>query len=94
MKIQFNKFRTCFVADSSQLDWTARSGEEGTVSLSFVVARDGHVLDVSLARSSGFAALDGAAVTMLRNAQVPALPASMPQPQLAVTVALRYSLAF
>ena len=68
-------------------------GEKGIVSLSFVVARDGHVLNVALARSGGFAALDDAAMAMLRNAQVPPLSASMPQPQLAVTVALCYSLA-
>jgi protein TonB len=68
-------------------------GEEGAVTLTIVVARDGRVLDVVLARKSGFETLDGAAMAMLRSARVPPFPAAMPQAQVTVMVALRYTLA-
>lgn len=66
--------------------------EEGTVTLTFVVARDGHVKHVALARSSGSGTLDNAAVGILSNALVPPFPESMSQTQMTVTVALRYSI--
>jgi protein TonB len=67
-------------------------GEEGAVTLAIVVARDGSVLDVALARKSGSDTLDAAAVAMLRNARVPPFPAAMPQAQVTVMVPLRYTL--
>lgn len=51
--------------------------EEGTVLLSFVLARDGTVLEAAVERSSGFPLIDQAALDMVRNASpVPPLPAS------------------
>jgi periplasmic protein TonB len=51
--------------------------EEGTVLLSFILARDGTVLEAAVERSSGFPLIDQAALDMLRNASpVPPLPAS------------------
>lgn len=67
-------------------------GEEGTVSVTFVVARDGRVLNVVADRSSGFAVLDRAATAMLRDARLPPFSAAMPQAQMTVSVALRYTL--
>jgi protein TonB len=66
--------------------------EEGAVTLGIVVARDGRVLNVVLAAGSGFEALDGAAVAMLRNARLPPFPAAMTQSEIMVKVPLRYTL--
>lgn len=69
-----------------------RVGEEGSPSIRFVVARDGRVLSVELARSSGSKALDDAAVALLQGARVPPFPSTMQQETATVTVSLRYSL--
>ena len=69
-----------------------RRGEEGTAQIRFVVDRRGHVDEIALLQSTGFVDLDDAVQTMLRNADVPAFPPSMPQPQTAVTVRIRYLL--
>ena len=50
----------------------ARSrGEEGEVLIHFTVESDGHVIDVAVAKSSGHADLDAAALAMLQGATVP-----------------------
>jgi periplasmic protein TonB len=67
--------------------------EEGVVLLSFSLDRTGHVLARHIARSSGFADLDEEVMAMIMRAQpLPAFPASMPQPQLDLTVPIRFSL--
>jgi periplasmic protein TonB len=66
--------------------------EEGTVSLRFVVARDGHVMAVVVTHGSGIEVLDDAALAMLRDAHVPPLPSTMPQAEMTVTIALHYTL--
>jgi protein TonB len=48
-----------------------RRHEQGEVSVRFVVASDGRVLDVSLVQGSGIASLDTAALSMLRGAMLP-----------------------
>jgi periplasmic protein TonB len=45
--------------------------EEGEVQIHFTVEGDGHVSEVTVAKSSGHADLDAAAVTMLQGASVP-----------------------
>jgi periplasmic protein TonB len=67
-------------------------GEQGTVTLRFTMKRDGHVIGVSLTRSSGSSILDAAAQAILRDAQIPRLPATMSQPEITVTVPIRYLL--
>jgi periplasmic protein TonB len=67
-------------------------GEQGTVTVRFTVMRDGQVVSVTLVRSSGSSSLDRAAETILRGAQVPPFPAAMSQPQISVTVPVRYIL--
>ena len=70
----------------------ARS-EQGVVLLSFRIDRSGHVLARHVARSSGFAALDEEALAMvLRADPLPALPASMAEPRIDLTVPIRFSL--
>ncbi len=70
----------------------ARS-EEGVVLLSFSLDRTVHVLAHHIARSSGFADLDNEVMAMIKRAEpLPAFPASMPQPQIDLTVPIRFSL--
>jgi len=67
--------------------------EEGVVLLSFSLDRTGRVLAHRIARSSGFADLDNEVMAMIMRAEpLPAFPASMPQPQLDLTVPIRFSL--
>jgi periplasmic protein TonB len=67
-------------------------GQQGTVSLRFTVQRDGHVIGVALTQSSGSSILDAAAERLLRDARVPPLPADISQPQITVTIPIRYLL--
>src|SRR5476651_596042 len=46
-------------------------GEEGEVLVRFVVESDGHVIEVTVEKSSGHAELDAAALAMLQGATVP-----------------------
>ena len=56
-----------------------RSGEQGRVVVRFTVARDGQVLDVQLASSSGSPRLDQGATGMLRGARLPRSPPPCPR---------------
>jgi periplasmic protein TonB len=67
--------------------------EQGVVLLSFSLDRTGHVLAHSVARSSGFPDLDNEVMAMIMRAEpLPAIPASMPQTRLDLTVPIRFSL--
>lgn len=67
----------------------ARAG--GTARVAFTVDAAGRVIDVRLAGSSGHAALDEAAVAMVRRASpFPAIPPSLGLPRLAITVPVRF----
>jgi protein TonB len=67
--------------------------EQGVVTLSFTVDRDGHVLSRQIAASSGHPDLDAEVLTMIERAQpLPAFPASMTQAQQDFTVPIRFSL--
>ncbi len=66
-------------------------GIEGVVGVAFTAERDGRVLDVTITRSSGSAALDNSVRDMLAGQRVPAFPASMPQ-QASLSLAIRYTL--
>ncbi len=68
------------------------AGEQGRAVVRITIARDGHVLGVALVGSSGSTILDDAAQGMLRGATLPPLPAAMAEPQVTVTVPLRYTL--
>jgi protein TonB len=72
---------------------TARErGEEGLVLLRFRIDRSGRVLDCTVARSSGYADLDNAAVEMMRGAVLPPFPPSMPEQSLEIAVPIRFGL--
>ena len=67
-------------------------GEEGGVKLRFRVDRFGRVLDYRLLESTGYADLDAGIDQMMRGAQLPPFPAGMTQPQIEVSVKLRFNL--
>lgn len=67
--------------------------EQGVVTLTFTVDRDGHVLSRQIVTSSGHPDLDAEVLTMIERAQpLPAFPASMTQAQQDFTVPIRFSL--
>ncbi|WP_425450426.1 energy transducer TonB family protein [Virgifigura deserti] len=69
--------------------------EEGTVILSFALARDGTVLSVGIRRSSGFPALDAAAMKLVREASpVPPFPPIYKEKVRQVVMPIRFSLTF
>lgn len=69
------------------------NNEQGVVLLGFSLDRTGHVLAHHIVRSSGYADLDDEVMAMIMRAQpLPAFPTSMPQPQLDLTVPIRFSL--
>jgi protein TonB len=68
-------------------------GEQGVALLAFSVDRDGHVLNRKIVRSSGHADLDNEVLAMIERAQpLPAFPGSMHEPQLSLTVPIRFAL--
>lgn len=67
--------------------------EQGVVTLSFTVDRNGRVLARSIARTSGVAALDAEVLAMVQRAQpLPAFPAAMAQHSVNLVVPIRFSL--
>ncbi len=67
--------------------------EQGVVTLSFTVDRNGRVLKRSIVKSSGASALDDEVLAMIQRAQpLPAFPAAMPQHSINLTVPIRFSL--
>jgi protein TonB len=69
--------------------------QQGTVFVTFVLARDGAVLEAQIQRSSGFPLLDQAALDMLRNASpVPGLPASFTGDRARLTIPADFSIGF
>jgi periplasmic protein TonB len=67
--------------------------EQGVVLLGFSVDRNGRVLTRRVVQSSGYADLDQEVMEMVMRAQpLPAFPASMTQPELDLTVPIRFSL--
>ncbi len=69
--------------------------QQGTVLVTFVLARDGTVLEAQIQRSSGFPLLDQAALDMLHNASpVPALPASFTGDRARITIPADFSIGF
>jgi periplasmic protein TonB len=67
-------------------------GEEGGVKLRFRVDRFGRVLGYRLLESTGYADLDAGIDQMMRGAELPPFPAGMMQPQIEVSVKLRFNL--
>ncbi|SEF62463.1 energy transducer TonB [Marinobacterium lutimaris] len=70
-----------------------RRGQEGVAKLSFVVDRNGQVLEFKLVGSSGFRSLDEAVIRMLKQAEpLPKFPAEMTQDSLSITVPVQFAI--
>jgi protein TonB len=70
-----------------------RAGQEGVARITFAIDSAGRVLSVSLAGSSGIAALDQAALNTVRRASpLPSPPADMGQGSLTLTASIRFTL--
>lgn len=70
-----------------------QSGIQGTVRLYLVINRDGEVLTLSVARSSGHPVLDQAAMQMVRRAEpLPAMPGSLLRTRLEIILPVHYAL--
>ncbi|MBS0558843.1 MAG: energy transducer TonB [Proteobacteria bacterium] len=67
-------------------------GEEGRLAVRFTMDCSGHVRAAEIVRGSGSEALDQAALAMLQGANLPALPETMMQASVTVTVQIRYAL--
>jgi periplasmic protein TonB len=87
-----SKLSAWLMTHRSYPDAARRHGDEGTVTVRFAVTPDGAVNSVTLAKGSGHATLDEAAMAMLRGAHVPPFPSSMPQLSVTIAVPIRYSL--
>jgi len=68
-------------------------GEQGRAVLRFRVDRYGRVLDYAVVRSTGFADLDRAVENMMRGATMPPFPPSMTEPEIEVSVTIRFGLS-
>lgn len=69
-----------------------QEGTEGRVMVHFTASRDGRVLDVGLAQSSGSRVLDEAALGLLRGARLPPFPAGTAQETMSATLPITYQL--
>ena len=68
-------------------------GEEGRAVLRFRVDRYGRVLDYQVVSSTGYADLDQSVENMMRGATMPPFPPSMREPEIEVSVTIRFGLA-
>jgi len=68
-------------------------GEEGRAVLRFRVDRYGRVIDYAVVSSTGYADLDQAVENMMRGATMPPFPPSMTEPEIEVSVTIRFGLA-
>jgi protein TonB len=68
-------------------------GEEGRVVLRFRVDRYGRVLNYQVVSSSGYGDLDQAVGNMMRGATMPPFPPSMTEPEIEVSVVIRFGLS-
>jgi periplasmic protein TonB len=71
----FERLRRWLAKYKDYPDAALKQKQQGTVTVEFMLARDGTVLDAQIERSSGFPILDRATLEMLRRASpVPPLP--------------------
>ena len=70
-----------------------QAGHEGKVKVSFTLAADGHLVDVSVASSSGFSELDAAAQAAVKSAAPFApIPAELKRSSARLSITLRFFL--
>jgi len=72
-------------------NWNQLQMVPGETLMKFSIQRDGRLTNIEVERSSGYVALDNAAQrALLATAQLPALPAAYPEPQLVVHLIFQY----
>jgi TonB family protein len=69
-----------------------RRGEAGRAVLRFRLERSGHVLDYSIVSSTGYPDLDASIEAMIRSATLPPFPPNMTEPEIEVSVGVRFGL--
>ena len=67
-------------------------GEEGVVTLRTVIGRDGSILEYQLKKRSGWPELDASVEKMMSGSKFPPFPGSMPDPEIEVSVNIRFEL--
>jgi protein TonB len=73
-------------------DSARQHGEQGQAVVRFRVDRSGRVLSYTLVSGTGYPDLDGAVEAMMRGATMPPFPASMSEPEIEVSVTVRFGL--
>lgn len=82
------------VAELKRYPNSARvNGQEGKVILKAIIRSDGHLADVSVQKSSGYAALDMAAMEVVKLACPLHMKHAIGKPQIVVSLPIVYSLA-
>lgn len=76
--------------DLIRKNWDARQRVTGEATVKFTILRDGRITDAQLERSSGFLALDLAALRAVNLTRLPPLPAAFPEPHLVVHLNFQY----
>jgi TonB family protein len=71
-------------------NWSSKQQATGTTGMRFVIQRDGRIVDVSVAQSSGNAGLDYMSDRALKLTKLPPLPAGYDQPVLTVRLLFPY----
>ena len=71
-------------------NWSSQQGSAGVTHLRFVIQKDGRIVDITVERSSGVAALDLFARRALMLTKLPPLPAAYPEGALAVHLFFEY----
>jgi protein TonB len=73
-------------------DSARQHGEQGQAVVRFRVDRSGRVLSYTLVSGTGYPDLDSAIEAMMRGAAMPPFPASMPEPEIEVSVTVHFGL--
>jgi protein TonB len=73
-------------------DSARQHGEEGQAVVRFRVDRSGRVLSYTLVSGTGYPDLDKSIETMMRGATMPPFPGSMSEPEIEVSVTVRFGL--
>ena len=71
-------------------NWSSKQQATGTTGMRFVIQRDGRIVDVSVAQSSGNPGLDYMSDRALKLTKLPPLPAGYDQPALTVRLLFPY----
>ena len=72
-------------------NWTQQAEVRGSSIVKYTLQRDGRITEVSVERSSGYAALDNAARRAIElTRQITPLPAAYPNPTLTIHLTFQY----